>query len=213
VRMGKAMRDLGWRRPNKAGIVRIDGKLVMGYVKGEQPWLPVIVATRAEFGLFIEINDGNEAQSQSKSKSEENHTSEASRGPEPDDQTDPAEGLFDHADDQEPKGNPESEIGSTWQDEKYCREAFHVALTQALAEHGKTINDDGGEWYAVREKIVNAGFAAEVLKRWPGAGATAIKKAWGKTYNRLFAGKIIRYILHDGVSYLSNYDRKLERES
>jgi virulence-associated protein E len=37
-RVGEAMRKLGWRRPNTAGNVRLEGKLVSGYVKGEQPW-------------------------------------------------------------------------------------------------------------------------------------------------------------------------------
>ena len=37
-RMGEAMRALGWRRPNKAGLVKLEGKTVMGYVKGDPPW-------------------------------------------------------------------------------------------------------------------------------------------------------------------------------
>jgi predicted P-loop ATPase len=40
-RMGEAMRKLGWRRPNKAGLISIEGKMVSGYVKGEQPWKPI----------------------------------------------------------------------------------------------------------------------------------------------------------------------------
>jgi predicted P-loop ATPase len=33
-RMGSAMRLLGWKRPNTAGTIKIDGKNVMGYVRG-----------------------------------------------------------------------------------------------------------------------------------------------------------------------------------
>src|SRR5262249_36305379 len=49
-RMGKAMRDLGYSRANAADLVSIDGKLVVGYVKGnaedEGPWY-VIEAIRS----------------------------------------------------------------------------------------------------------------------------------------------------------------------
>jgi hypothetical protein len=45
ARVGKAMRELGWRRANTAGTVKIQGKLVMGYVRGEAPWT-VIMAER-----------------------------------------------------------------------------------------------------------------------------------------------------------------------
>ena len=37
-RMGDAMRALGWSRPNKSKLVRIGGRPVVGWVKGEQPW-------------------------------------------------------------------------------------------------------------------------------------------------------------------------------
>jgi hypothetical protein len=40
-RVGEAMRDLGWRRPNSARTVKINGELVSGYVKGEGPWITV----------------------------------------------------------------------------------------------------------------------------------------------------------------------------
>jgi hypothetical protein len=36
--MGKAMRDLGWERPSKSALVRINGKVLVGYVKGNPPW-------------------------------------------------------------------------------------------------------------------------------------------------------------------------------
>jgi predicted P-loop ATPase len=45
-RVGKAMRDLGWRRANSAGTVKIDGKLVVGYVRGKSPTTIVIMAER-----------------------------------------------------------------------------------------------------------------------------------------------------------------------
>ena len=37
-RMGEAMRKLGWKRPKSGGVVRIESKVVSGYVKGEPPW-------------------------------------------------------------------------------------------------------------------------------------------------------------------------------
>jgi predicted P-loop ATPase len=44
-RVGKAMRELGWRRKNTASTVKTGGKLVTGYVRGEAPWT-VIKAER-----------------------------------------------------------------------------------------------------------------------------------------------------------------------
>jgi hypothetical protein len=43
-RVGDAMRALGWRRPNSAGLIKIDGKLVVGWVKGKQRWGRVLVS-------------------------------------------------------------------------------------------------------------------------------------------------------------------------
>src|SRR5262249_16751252 len=37
-RMGKAVRELKFDRANTAGTVAINGKNVMGYVKGKNPW-------------------------------------------------------------------------------------------------------------------------------------------------------------------------------
>jgi hypothetical protein len=48
-RVGQAMRDLGWRRPNESGYVKIDGEPVSGYVKGEKPW-PTVTAWRDKEG-------------------------------------------------------------------------------------------------------------------------------------------------------------------
>jgi hypothetical protein len=52
-RVGEAMRKLKWRRANTGGTVKIDGKLVSGFVCGdhskEKPW-PMIDAQRDEFG-------------------------------------------------------------------------------------------------------------------------------------------------------------------
>jgi hypothetical protein len=47
ARMGKAMRDLGWRRANEANTVRIGGRLMVGYVKGEPPW-PTVTMVEGE---------------------------------------------------------------------------------------------------------------------------------------------------------------------
>ena len=57
ARVGVAMRDLGWRRPSKGKMVRIGGKLVMGYVRGEQPWATVTVSRSPEYGLHIKARD------------------------------------------------------------------------------------------------------------------------------------------------------------
>jgi predicted P-loop ATPase len=48
-RLGAAMRELGWRRPNKSSVVRVNGELVVGYVKGDPPW-PSISVSRDEDG-------------------------------------------------------------------------------------------------------------------------------------------------------------------
>jgi hypothetical protein len=48
ARMGAAMREIGWRRPNSKNTVRIHGKLVVGYIKGEAgeaPW-SIVIASR-----------------------------------------------------------------------------------------------------------------------------------------------------------------------
>jgi hypothetical protein len=39
-RIADAMRSLGWDRANNARTVKIAGKMVVGWVKGEQPWRP-----------------------------------------------------------------------------------------------------------------------------------------------------------------------------
>jgi predicted P-loop ATPase len=52
TRMGAAMRALGWRRQNSAGTVRIEGKLVTGYVKGEQPWGHTVECKRGMYGTL-----------------------------------------------------------------------------------------------------------------------------------------------------------------
>jgi hypothetical protein len=54
-RVGQAMRDLGWERPNSGGTVKIDGELVSGYVKGERPW-KAITAWRDKNGkVFVSM--------------------------------------------------------------------------------------------------------------------------------------------------------------
>ena len=37
-RVSEAMRALGWRRPNDSMMVKIEGKQVVGWVKGDHPW-------------------------------------------------------------------------------------------------------------------------------------------------------------------------------
>jgi hypothetical protein len=39
LRLGAAMRRLGWRRPNRQGVIAVPGsKKAVGYVKGDKPW-------------------------------------------------------------------------------------------------------------------------------------------------------------------------------
>jgi predicted P-loop ATPase len=40
-RVGEAMRCLGWQRPNAGGIVKINGEVISGFVRGEKPWRTV----------------------------------------------------------------------------------------------------------------------------------------------------------------------------
>jgi predicted P-loop ATPase len=57
ARLGKAMRDLDWKRANTAGTVKIEGKNMMGYVKGEEPYEPTIWAHRDRDGLSVYEGD------------------------------------------------------------------------------------------------------------------------------------------------------------
>ncbi len=56
-RMSDAMRKLGWRRPNKAGLARFGGAPVSAYVKGEQPWREITVSRSRECGLMVNQRD------------------------------------------------------------------------------------------------------------------------------------------------------------
>ena len=42
-RVSEAMGKLGWRRANSGRTIKMDGKLVMGFVRGPQPWRPIKV--------------------------------------------------------------------------------------------------------------------------------------------------------------------------
>src|SRR5215472_11625170 len=52
-RVGEAMRKLGWRRANTAGTVKIEGKLVSGFVKDEHPWNTVVAWRDKEGHLSV----------------------------------------------------------------------------------------------------------------------------------------------------------------
>jgi predicted P-loop ATPase len=52
-RVGKIMRDLGWRRPSVSGLVKIDGEPVSGFVKGEKPWNTVAASRSKDGGLMV----------------------------------------------------------------------------------------------------------------------------------------------------------------
>ena len=42
-RVSEAMGKLGWRRANSGRTIKMDGKLVMGFVRGTPPWRPIKV--------------------------------------------------------------------------------------------------------------------------------------------------------------------------
>jgi hypothetical protein len=44
ARAAEAMKRIGWKRPNKAGTARFDGKLMAGFVRGDRQ--QVITASR-----------------------------------------------------------------------------------------------------------------------------------------------------------------------
>jgi predicted P-loop ATPase len=56
-RVGEAMRQLDWRRANKARTIKLDGKDVMGYVRGAQPWRPIGVHRDKDGGLRVFYDD------------------------------------------------------------------------------------------------------------------------------------------------------------
>jgi predicted P-loop ATPase len=55
VRVGDAMRALGWDRPNDAGTVKINGKMVSGFVKGNPPWQRVYADRDKERHLHVDL--------------------------------------------------------------------------------------------------------------------------------------------------------------
>jgi hypothetical protein len=56
-RLSDAMRHLGWRRANKARTIKVEGRDVMGFVCGEQPWR-LISAERDKYGeLLVHYDD------------------------------------------------------------------------------------------------------------------------------------------------------------
>jgi hypothetical protein len=52
-RVGQAMHCLGWQRANSGGTVKIGGKLVSGFVKGEKPWKTVWASRDKEGKLDV----------------------------------------------------------------------------------------------------------------------------------------------------------------
>jgi hypothetical protein len=54
LRVGKAMRSLGWERPNRQGRIKVNGEVLSGFVKGESPWTNV-TATRDLGHLIVKV--------------------------------------------------------------------------------------------------------------------------------------------------------------
>jgi predicted P-loop ATPase len=55
-RLSDAMRQLGWGRANKARTIKVEGRDVMGFVCGEQPWR-LISVMRDKDGLSVFYDD------------------------------------------------------------------------------------------------------------------------------------------------------------
>jgi predicted P-loop ATPase len=53
-RMADTMRVLGWRRPNKSCLININGKPVVGWVKGNQPWAKIVALRSFQGELTVE---------------------------------------------------------------------------------------------------------------------------------------------------------------
>jgi predicted P-loop ATPase len=51
-RVSVAMKRLGWERPNDKRLVRIDGKLVIGFVRGKAPWSELEVRRSKDDGIY-----------------------------------------------------------------------------------------------------------------------------------------------------------------
>jgi hypothetical protein len=56
-RIADAMRQLGWRRANTARTIKLDGKNVTGWVRGDQPWRPIGVQRDRDSGLRVYYDD------------------------------------------------------------------------------------------------------------------------------------------------------------
>ena len=58
-RLGDAMRQLGWRRANKARTIKVEGRDVMGFVCGEQPWrlISVMRGKDGQLSVFYDDDD------------------------------------------------------------------------------------------------------------------------------------------------------------
>ena len=56
-RLGDAMRQLGWRRANKARTIKVEGRDVMGFVCGEQPWRLISVMRNKNGELLVHYDD------------------------------------------------------------------------------------------------------------------------------------------------------------
>ena len=54
-RLGDAIRKAGWQRATKTGVVRINGKVVSGYVKGPKPWATVTATREPDGRLALEV--------------------------------------------------------------------------------------------------------------------------------------------------------------
>jgi hypothetical protein len=55
IRTAEAMKQIGWKRPNKAGTARFDGQLMVAYVRGDSR--KVLKVWRGSHGgpLYIDI--------------------------------------------------------------------------------------------------------------------------------------------------------------
>jgi Virulence-associated protein E-like domain len=61
ARAAEAMKRIGWKRPNKAGTARFDGKLMVAYVRGDTR--TELAASRSPYGVHIEKKEEREGKS------------------------------------------------------------------------------------------------------------------------------------------------------
>jgi predicted P-loop ATPase len=66
VRMSEAMKRIGWKRPNKSGMLRFNGRPVSAFVRGDPTW--EIKVSRDQHGLYVVSEEEEEARKEEAAK-------------------------------------------------------------------------------------------------------------------------------------------------